>query len=105
MSEHSDERKRKIAELEAELRALRAAEGRVAGDTISGDKLGGDKVAGDKVVEPQGTVNVDAEGRIDVAVGINLGRIIYGVDPTDAQREQLTRYLRRLAAKMWRLPL
>lgn len=33
MSEHSDERKRKIAQLEAELRALRAAEDSTAGAT------------------------------------------------------------------------
>src|SRR6266540_452585 len=71
--------------------------------TVAGDKVGGDKVAGDKIVEPQGTVNVTGAARI--AVGINLGQIIYGADPTDAQREQLTRYLRRLAAKLQRLPL
>jgi hypothetical protein len=62
----------------------------------------GDVVAGDKVVDPQGTVNVS--GIAHIAVGVNLGTIIYGHIPTDEQREQLTRYLRRLAAKLQRLP-
>jgi formylglycine-generating enzyme required for sulfatase activity len=84
-------------QLLASLQALRSTA------TIAGDAVAGDKVAGDKIVEPQGTV--DVSGTAHVAVAINLGRIIYGIDPTDVQREQLTRYLRRLAAKHQRLPL
>ncbi len=34
-----------------------------------------------------------------------LGTIIYGPDPNAEQRQQLTRYLHRLAAKLQRLPL
>jgi hypothetical protein len=52
------------------------------------------------------TVEISGSAQITgVVVGVNLGRIIYGADPTDVQREQLTRYLRRLAAKLQRLPL
>ena len=92
-------------QLEANLQALRTTVA-ITGDAIAGDKVGGDKVGGDKIVEPQGTVNVSDDARVaGVVVGVNLGRIVYGADPTDAQREQLTRYLRRLAAKLQRLPL
>lgn len=89
-------------QLETNLRSLRASIV-VAGDDVAGDKVGGDKVVGNKIIEPQGTVGVS--GSAHVAVGVNLGRILYGADPTDLQREQLTRYLRRLVAKLQRLPL
>ena len=88
-------------QLETNLRLLRATVV-AAGDVISSNKVGGDKVVGDKV-ELQGAVSVS--GSAQVAVGINLGRILYGADPTDLQRDQLMRYLRRLIAKLQRLPL
>ncbi len=79
---------------------------RTTGDAVAGDKVGGDKLAGDKIVEPQGTVNVDGQGRINgVAVGINLGTIIYGRNPEEDERRRLAWYLDRLASKLYRLPL
>ena len=76
------------------------------GDAIASDKVAGDKVGGDKITDPHGTVEVGGDARVaGVVVGTNLGTIIYGADPTVEQREQLTRYLRRLAAKLQRLPL
>lgn len=62
--------------------------------------------ARDKVADPQGTVNVDSQGRINgVAVGVNLGTIIYGHAPEEDERRRLVWYLDRLAAKLNRLPL
>jgi hypothetical protein len=101
MSDQPDPREAQIAALEAalrlplpestlaqiaqDLRALREATA-PTGDIVAGDKVGGDKVAGDKIVEPQGTVSND-DGRIDgVAVGVNLGTIIYGRTPEEFDR-------------------
>lgn len=54
----------------------------------------------------RGTIELRGDARIEgVAVGVNLGTIIYGQVPTHEQHEQLTRYLQRLAAKLQRLPL
>jgi len=78
----------------------------MAGDVVGDDKVGGDKISGDKVVDSQGTVNVDSQGRINgVAVGVNLGTIVYGRAPQDDERRTLVWYLDRLAAKLYRLPL
>ena len=53
-----------------------------------------------------GTVNVSNDGRINgVAVGLNLGRIIFGRDPEEEERRRLVWYLTRLASKLYRLPL
>ena len=77
-----------------------------AGDAVAGDKVGGDKVGGDKVADPQGTVNLTADARINgVAVGINLGTVIYGRPPIEDERRRLVWYLDRLASKLYRLPL
>jgi len=76
------------------------------GDAVAGDKVGADKGVGDKVIEPQGTVNVGDDGRINgVAVGVNLGTIVYGRAPEEDERRRLVWYLDRLAAKLYRLPL
>lgn len=94
-----------LAQLTPEKRARLAAR-LVAGDAVAGDKVGADKVVGDKVIEPQGTVNVGDDGRINgVAVGVNLGTIMYGRVPEEDERRWLVWYLDRLAAKLYRLPL
>ena len=110
MSDSSDERDRQIAALEAALKLPlpEASRRRLMADLRA---LRDQRAAGARgAVTPgagdtHGTVNVGGNARPGVVVGVNLGRIIYGADPTDAQREQLTRYLRRLAAKLQRLPL
>lgn len=60
-----------------------------------------DIVAGNQV---QGIVNIQ-DSVTSVAVGVNLGCIIYGHNPDEEKRQQLVRYLTRLAAKLQRLPL
>src|SRR5262249_55521027 len=101
----SDDLDALLANLTPEQRAHLAAR-LAAGDAIIGDKVGGDKVAGDKIVEPQGTLNLSDDARIDgVAVGINLGRIVYGRDPQEDERGRLVWYLAGLAAKLYELPL
>jgi len=60
----------------------------------------------DAVIHPQGIVNVSEDARINgVAVGVNLGRIVYGRDPEEDERRQLVWYLARLANRLARLPL
>ncbi|MDQ2999222.1 MAG: NACHT domain-containing protein, partial [Chloroflexota bacterium] len=101
----SDDLDALLARLTPEERARLAAR-LVVGDVVSGDKIAGDSVSGDMVVEPQGTVNVDSQGRINgVAVGINLGTIIYGRVPAEDERRRLAWYLDSLANKLYRLPL
>lgn len=100
----SDDIATKIAELEATLRMpglpaaareaveqqLRALRGQTT------QQSGGANLSG----------TVDNQGRIDgVAVGVNLGVIIYGRDPREDERRRLVWYLDRLASKLYRLPL
>ncbi len=94
-----------LAKLTPEERARLAAR-LGAGDIVGADKIAGDKVGGDKVVEPQGAVNVSDDARINgVAVGVNLGKIIYGRDPQEDERRRLVWYLTALSNKLRRLPL
>jgi hypothetical protein len=61
-------------------------------------------IAGRDVLK--GEVALSADARINgVAVGVNLGTIIYGRDPSEDERRQLAWYLARLASKLSRLPL
>lgn len=89
----SDDLQRKIAELEAQLAALKQAA--ASGDILLGDKVGGDMVGGNKIVALQGSINV----------GANLGRIIYGRDQEEEERRQLVWYLDSLANRLNGLPL
>ena len=58
------------------------------------------------VINSQGTVHLSDDTQINgVAVGVNLGTIIYGRNPSEDERRQLVWYLRTLAAKLYRLPL
>jgi formylglycine-generating enzyme required for sulfatase activity len=53
-----------------------------------------------------GRVHIDAHGRIDgVAVGTNLGTIIYGREPAEDERRRLVWYLGTLANGLYHLPL
>src|SRR5262249_29478004 len=61
----------------------------------------GDIVAGDQT---RGTV--DNQGRINgVAVGVNLGTIVYGRRPEEDERRRLVWYLEGLASQLYYLPL
>lgn len=101
----SDELDALLAKLTPAERAQLAAR-LTTGDAVGGDKVAGDKIVGDKIIEPQGAVSISDDGRINgVAVGVNLGTIIYGRDPHEDERRRLVWYLDRLAAKLYRLPL
>lgn len=63
------------------------------GDVSVGDIAGGD-------------IRISADARISgVAVGVNLGRIVYGQYPEEGQRHRLVQYLSRLASRLQSLPL
>jgi formylglycine-generating enzyme required for sulfatase activity/energy-coupling factor transporter ATP-binding protein EcfA2 len=56
--------------------------------------------------EYHGQVSVSADGRINgVAVGVNLGRIVYGREPEEDERRRLAWYLANLTNKLVQLPL
>ncbi len=73
---------------------------------IFGDNAAGSSTASDPVMNPQGTVTISDDARINgVAVGVNLGRIVYGRDPEEDERRRMVWYFDRLAASLYRLPL
>jgi formylglycine-generating enzyme required for sulfatase activity len=54
----------------------------------------------------QGAINLSDDARINgVAIGVNLGKIIYGRDPREEERRKLVWYLTALSNKLRRLPL
>lgn len=54
----------------------------------------------------RGVVEVQDDGSINgIAVGVNLGTIIYGRNPDEGERKRLVWYLKSLASKLYRLPL
>lgn len=54
----------------------------------------------------EGSVALSDDARINgVAVGVNLGRIVYGRDPSEDERRRLVWYLHALAGDLRRLPL
>src|SRR5262245_12955413 len=66
------------------------------------------QLAQPQATNPTSLGALPAERDINIATNqtiTNLSTIIYGPDPDAIQREQLTRYLQRLAAKLQRLPL
>ncbi len=85
------------------------------GDTSIGDVVGGDKLRSGDIAASTVALGSDAmassialsdDARINgVAVGINLGTIIYGRDPSEDERRRLAWYLARLANKLARMPL
>ena len=67
-------------------------------DVTIDDVVGGDVV--------KGIVNVSGQVRLyGPTVGVNLGTVIYGRDPSEDERRQIVGYLQTLAAKLYRLPL
>lgn len=71
------------------------------GDAHLGDIAGRDVRKG-----VEGGVALSDDARLDgVAVGVNLGTIIYGRDPTEDERRRLAWYLHALAGDLRRLPL
>ncbi len=75
------------------------------GDVKIGDVAGGDliKISGDLT---RGSLNLSDDGRINgVAVGANLGTIIYGRSPSEEERRRLAWYLHALIGDLRRLPL
>ncbi len=119
----SDDIATKIAELEATLRMpglpaaareaveqqLDALRGQITQQQSGGANLGvGNTIGqtGDIVASDQTRGVVDNHGRINgVAVGVNLGRIVYGRDIEEDERQRLAWYLDSLANKLYRLPL
>nr|WP_052295025.1 SUMF1/EgtB/PvdO family nonheme iron enzyme [Oscillochloris trichoides] len=85
------------------------------GDTSIGDVVGRDKLSSGDIAASTVALGSDAmassialsdDARINgVAVGINLGTIIYGRDPSEDERRRLAWYLARLANKLARMPL
>ncbi|MEI7646403.1 MAG: SUMF1/EgtB/PvdO family nonheme iron enzyme [Chloroflexales bacterium] len=71
------------------------------GDVTMGDVAGRDVRKG-----TEGSVEMSADARLNgVAVGVNLGTIIYGRSPAEEERRQLAWYLYTLAGDLRRLPL
>ncbi len=100
-----DTRQRLMADLQA-LQAASAPAGDVVGDLVGGDKVLGDQVAGEKRTAGPGAVTLSDDARLNgVAVGVNLGTIVYGRLPHEDERRQLAWYLAGLANKLYRLPL
>ena len=102
-----------LAQLRDELRRL-APGGPFADATITQQQGGGVNIGvgntislvGDVAVGSQTRGQVDNQGRIEgVAVGINLGTIVYGRTPQEDERRRLVWYLDALANKLYRLPL
>ena len=102
-----------LAQLRDELRRL-ASGGPFAGATVIQQQSGGANLGvgntigsvGDVVAGSQTRGSVDNQGRIaGVAVGVNLGTIVYGRTPQEDERRRLVWYLDRLAAKLYRLPV
>ncbi|WP_129629816.1 SUMF1/EgtB/PvdO family nonheme iron enzyme [Candidatus Oscillochloris fontis] len=85
------------------------------GDTSIGDVVGGDMLRSGDIAASTVALGEDAmassialsdDARINgVAVGINLGTIIYGRDPSEDERRRLAWYLAQLANKLSRMPL
>jgi formylglycine-generating enzyme required for sulfatase activity/energy-coupling factor transporter ATP-binding protein EcfA2 len=75
--------------------------GAQTGDAHLGDVAGRDVRKG-----TEGGVTLSDDARLNgVAVGVNLGTIIYGRDPTEDERRRLAWYLAGLANRLSRLPL
>jgi len=71
-----------------------------------GDVKVGDVVGGDVIKDTQGRVELSADARLNgVAVGVNLGTIIYGRDPSEDERRRLVWYLDALAGDLRCLPI
>jgi formylglycine-generating enzyme required for sulfatase activity len=118
MSTDDTERQRRIADLEATLRLpvpdtirrqmedeLRTLISFGSGNQFA-DVTMGDVVGGNVIKDTQGSVELSADARLNgVAVGVNLGRIVYGRDPEEEERRRLAWYLASLANTLSRLPL
>ena len=119
----SDDIATKIAQLEATLRMpglpaaaceavqqqLLALRGQITQQQSGGANLGAGNTGGqtdDIAASNQTRGVVDNQGRINgVAVGVNLGTIIYGRLPIEDERRRLAWYLDSLANKLYRLLL
>ena len=87
-----------LAQLRQQRDSLVNLSGAQTGDVTIGDVAGGDMRSG--------TVEVGDQARVyGPTVGINLGKIIYGRDPSADERRRLVWYLHALAGDLRRLPL
>lgn len=78
----------------------------ISSNAQTGDIRTGDNASRDVRKGVEGGVNLSDDARIDgVAVGVNLGTIIYGRDPSEDERRRLVWYLHALAGDLRRLPL
>jgi formylglycine-generating enzyme required for sulfatase activity/energy-coupling factor transporter ATP-binding protein EcfA2 len=85
---------------------LPAAAFAIGPNAQTGDNQFGDIAGRDVRKGVEGGVNLSDDARIDgVAVGVNLGTIIYGRTPEEDERRRLVWYLHALAGDLRRLPL
>lgn len=110
MSDTAEELKRQIAELEAQLPAIESAEDvkhhitKLTAVIRAAKKASAQ--AGPDTADGNVGGMVDNQGRINgIAVGVNLGAIIYGRAPDEVERRRIAWYLDTLANKLNRLPL
>lgn len=102
----------RIARLQAEIAALRQSLGipglpEVALETLRAELAEKDAALA-RLSGTLGIGSVTAQRDVNIATNqtiLNLALAVYGVDPGQEQREQLARYLDRLAAKLVYLPL
>ena len=105
MSDDIEALKQRIAQLEAQLEAC-ITPINPSGDLVRVDNVANNTVNDDKVVEPRGSVNVSDHALVyGPLVGLNLGRIIYGHDPEESERQKVVIYLQRISNKLRRLTL
>jgi formylglycine-generating enzyme required for sulfatase activity len=96
------------AALDAAILALNGAisKGVDLSSATMGDVTAGNIIGGDMHQNTLGNVALSDDARLKgVAVGVNLGTIVYGRDPSEEERSRLAWYLERLVGKLSRLPL
>lgn len=104
MSDELERLRREIAALKQQLAANSVDNMLGTNNTIADSDVHVENVvAGNLDQSKHGTVNMN-DGRVDLVVGMNLGKIIYGRDPDHDELELIQIYLRQLAEKFSYLP-
>ncbi|MBP8251410.1 MAG: hypothetical protein KAX40_03540, partial [Herpetosiphon sp.] len=104
MSDELERLRREIAALKQQLAANSVDNMLGTNNTIADSDVHVENVvAGNLDQSKHGTVNMN-DGRVDLVVGMNLGKIIYGRDPEHDELDLIQTYLRQLAEKFSYLP-